>query len=301
MEEAAQDHHQEAITFTDESAALSSSTMDLPEPSPPRNLDEVEEILGYNFKNKSLLEEAFTHSSYYYTKDNDNNHGEAEIKCFSYERLAYLGDAVLNLLVTKEQFFLYPNFSSGRLTRLRAANVDTEKLARVAVKHRLHCYLRHKKPLLEEQINEFKKEILEYPMHSNGLIDVPKGLADLVESSIGAIFIDSDSNIDTVWQVFRRLLEPMIDAETIKTHPVTELYEVCQKLNLKVQFVNSWKDSKKVDVIVDNQLVGRGICGSKREIAQNRAAQNALTKIQTILSIKDHIITTTLDDDDIVD
>ncbi|XP_028800291.1 ribonuclease 3-like protein 3 [Neltuma alba] len=261
----------------------------------PRNLDKVEEILGYIFKNKCLLEEAFTHSSYYYTKDNNNN--EAEIKCFSFERLAYLGDAVLYLLVTKEQFFLYSDVSSGQLTRLRAANVDTEKLACVAVEHGLHCYLCHKQPLLEERINGFKKEILEYPIHSNGLVDVPKCLADLVESIIGAIFIDSGSNIDLhemLLQVFRRLLEPLIDAETLKTHPVTKLYQICQKHNLKVQFKDSWEDLKAVEVLVNNQWVGSGTCSSKKEIAYNRAAQDALKNIQTILSIKRN--NSTLDD-----
>ncbi|XP_028800275.1 ribonuclease 3-like protein 3 [Neltuma alba] len=253
---------------------------------PPKNLDEVEEILGYNFKNKCLLEEAFTHSSYYYTTD--NNYNEAEIKCSSFERLAYLGDAVLNLLVTKEQFFLYSDFSSGQLTRLRAANVDTEKLARVAIEHGLHYYLCHKTRLLEERVNGFKKEILEYPIHSNELVDVPKCLADLVESIIGAIFIDSDSNADIVWQVFRRLLEPLIDAETLKTHPVTtKLYQICQKHNLKVQFKDSWEDLKAGEVLVNNEWVGiSGACRSKKEIAFNSAAQNALKNIPTILSIK---------------
>ncbi|KAK4276002.1 hypothetical protein QN277_019005 [Acacia crassicarpa] len=213
---------------------------------------------------------------------------EAETKYFSFKRLEFLGDAVLNFLVTKEQFFSYPDFSSGELTRLRAANVDTEKLARVAVKHELCCYLRHKSPLLEEQIDEFMKEILEYPIHSNGLIDVPKGQAKLVESIIGAIFIDSHSNINIVWQVFRPLLEPMINAETLKTHPVTELHQVLQKHNLEPQFVDSWKDSMAVEVLVDDQLVGKGICGSKKEIAKNRAALNALQNIQTILSTKDN-------------
>ncbi|KAK7860672.1 ribonuclease 3-like protein 2, partial [Quercus suber] len=69
----------------------------------------------------------------------------------SYERLEYVGDAVLNLLFTKEHYSLYPNLSPGPLTRLRAANVDTDKLARVAIRHGLHRYLRHKKPLLGEQ------------------------------------------------------------------------------------------------------------------------------------------------------
>ncbi|KAK4276000.1 hypothetical protein QN277_019003 [Acacia crassicarpa] len=287
MEEEAQDQ-QEAIIITERTvSSFAEATMD-PTETPPRNLDEVEDILGYNFKNKCLLEEAFTHPSYYNTTKDYNHNKEAETKSFSFERLEFLGDAVLNFLVTKEQFFSYPDFSSGVLTRLRAANVDTEKLARVAVKHELHCYLRHRKPPLAEQIDEFMKEILEYPIHSNGLIDVPKCLADLVESIIGAIFIDSHSNIDIVWQVIRPLLEPMINGETLKTHPVTQLYEVLQKHNLKPQFVDSWKDSMAVEVLVDDQLVGRGICGSKKEIAHNRAALNALQGIQTILSAKDN-------------
>ncbi|GAU50540.1 hypothetical protein TSUD_409850 [Trifolium subterraneum] len=95
-------------------------------------LHEVETILNYKFKNKHLLEKAFTHSTYC---------GENSL---SYERLEYVGDAVLNLLISKEQFFLYPNMQPGHLTRLRAVNVDAEKLARVAVKHGLHRYLRHK-------------------------------------------------------------------------------------------------------------------------------------------------------------
>nr|CDH30702.1 putative endoribonuclease dicer-like protein [Cercis chinensis] len=194
----------EAASFAEDNMAKQEQP-----PPPPPCLEEVEAIIGYSFKNKSLLEEAFTHSSY----ERD--------KCFSYERLEYVGDAVLNLLITKEQYFLYPNMAPGRLTRLRAANVDTEKLARVAIRHGLHHYLRHKKPLLEEQliclcisetngfcvvniakIREFSRGIMEYPLHSNGLIDAPKDLADIVESTIGAVFIDSDSSIDTVWKVY---------------------------------------------------------------------------------------------------
>ncbi|PPS16249.1 hypothetical protein GOBAR_AA04333 [Gossypium barbadense] len=152
----------------------------------PLSLDEVEVILGYEFKNKQLLEEAFTHASL----------GEG----FSNERLEYVGDSVLNLLFTKEQYFEYPDLSPG----LRAANVDSDKLARVAVKHGFHRFLRHKKPLLEDQIRQFSEEIQRFPLHSNGLVDVPKALADLVESIIGAVFIDCNSSIDIVWKISLR-------------------------------------------------------------------------------------------------
>ncbi|AES71624.2 putative ribonuclease III [Medicago truncatula] len=74
---------------------------------PPPPLYEVEAILGYEFKNKHLLEEAFTHSTYGAEDD------------LSYEQLEYLGDAVLGLLVAKEQFFSYPNLKPNFLTLLR--------------------------------------------------------------------------------------------------------------------------------------------------------------------------------------
>ncbi|KAL4360983.1 hypothetical protein GQ457_04G024530 [Hibiscus cannabinus] len=232
----------------------------------------LEQILGYEFKKKGLLEEAFTHASLGLSISN--------------ERLEYVGDSVLNLLFTKEQFLEYPELPPGALTRLRAANVDTEKLARVAVRHGLHRYLRHKKPLLEEQIRQFSEEIQRYPLHSNGLVDVPKALADLVESTIGAVFIDADFSIDVVWKVFKDLLEPIIRRETLKMHPVTQLYEVCQKRNLKVKFVDLWKESTGFDVFVDDQLVGRGKCSLKKEIAHNRAAKDALDNILRTLDQK---------------
>ncbi|XP_039003747.1 ribonuclease 3-like protein 3 [Hibiscus syriacus] len=249
------------------------STQKSIESSKPPSLDEVEAILGYEFKNKQLLEEAFTHASL----------GES----ISNERLEYVGDSVLNLVFTKEQYFEYPDLSPGTLTRLRAANVDSDKLARVAVKHGLHRFLRHKKPLLEEQIQQFSEEIRRHPLHSNGQVEVPKAIADLVEAIIGAVFIDCNSSIDIVWKVFKDLLEPIIRRETLKIHPVTQLYEVCQKRNLKVKFVDLWREDTSFDVFVDNQFIGRGSCRDKKEIAHNRAAKDALDNIWKILDEKD--------------
>ncbi|KAF3443625.1 hypothetical protein FNV43_RR13315 [Rhamnella rubrinervis] len=54
------------------------------------------------------------------------------------------------------------------------------------------------------QITKFTQEITGFPLHSNGLIDVPKDLADIVESTIGAVFIDSNSCLDTVWKLIGR-------------------------------------------------------------------------------------------------
>lgn len=58
-------------------------------------------------------------------------------------------------------------------------------------------------PMVVSQIRAFKRAMLDYPVHSNGLIDVPKTLADIVESTIGAVFIDCNFSLDTLWKVFK--------------------------------------------------------------------------------------------------
>ncbi|CAI0550929.1 unnamed protein product [Linum tenue] len=240
-------------------------------------LEEVEEILGYSFADKRWLEEALTHVSF----RRQQEEAAAAAAGVSYERLEYMGDCVLNLIVSREQFFRYPDLMPGDLTRLRAANVDTEKLARAALNHGLHRYLRHRKPQLGDQIEAFVEEIAEYPVHSNGLVNAPKTLADIVESLIGAVFVDSDCSVDTVWKVFKRLLEPIVEKDTLRVHPVTELYEMCQKRKLRLEFKGSWKQG--IDVYVNDQLAGRGNYESKKEIAQNRAAKDALDNLGKIV------------------
>ncbi|KAL6175061.1 hypothetical protein ACLB2K_051704 [Fragaria x ananassa] len=225
------------------------------------SLDEVEDIIRYKFKNKKLLEEAFTHAS--------------SMCVFSYERLEYVGDAVLGLLFCREHYSLYPNLAPGKLTRLRAANVDTEKLARVALRHNFHRYLRHKKPYLADQIQQFSRAVLEYPLHSNGLIDAPKDLADVVESLIGAVFMDCNS-IELVWHVFKGLLEPIITPETIHVHPNTQLLEMCQKNRMSLKYVDSWDKDSSVECVIDGKIVGRGTYSLRKDVAMNRAAKDAL-------------------------
>ncbi|CAA0825072.1 RNAse II-like 1 [Striga hermonthica] len=229
----------------------------------------IHEITGYTFHDPSLLQQAFTHHSY-----------EEDGSCASLERLAYVGDSVLNLLIANEQYLSYPDLDPGRLTRLRAVNVDTEKLARVALKHELHKLLRHNKILLSVQIKEFRNAIVEYPLHSSGLIDAPKVLADIVESLIGAIFVDSNSSTDTTWKVVKNLLEPIITPSDIPTHPVVKLRELCQRKGFTLEIRDFWKESGEIEVVVDEEdVVGKAKYSAKRVIAMNRAALDAYNKI----------------------
>ncbi|KAF3773947.1 Ribonuclease 3-like protein 3 [Nymphaea thermarum] len=105
-------------------------------------VDRVQEKLQYRFADRELVRGALTHGSYYYPLKGG----------VCYERLEFIGDSVLNFLVSDHLVKLYPGLSPGQLTLLRSANTDTEKLARVAFRHGLHKLLRHKVTILEQQV-----------------------------------------------------------------------------------------------------------------------------------------------------
>ncbi|XP_071691870.1 ribonuclease 3-like protein 3 [Rutidosis leptorrhynchoides] len=251
------DHEPVTVTSSPQSAPVLTPVPELP------SLAEVEEIIGYTFRNKDLLKNAFTDASYKATD------------CASFERLEYLGDSVLNHLIAKLHYLLYPEMAPGELTRLRAANVDTEALARVALKYNLHKYLRHRKPVLDGQIQEFMEGIVEYPSHSSGMIDPPKVLADILESLIGAIFIDTNSSMDVTWEVVERLLQPLITPENLKPQPVAKFNEACQKMKLKPKAKDMWSKTGEIEIYIDNELIGTGMYKWKKAIAVNRAADDA--------------------------
>ncbi|XP_073139060.1 ribonuclease 3-like protein 3 [Henckelia pumila] len=235
---------------------------------------EIREILGgYEFKDKTLLVQAFTHHSY-------------EEDCSSYERLEFIGDSVLNFLVTRELYFTHLDLNPGQLTKLRAANVDNEKLARVAMKYSLHKFLLHNKPLLANKIEEFSEDMKKYPLHSFGLIDAPKVLADIVESLIGAIYIDSNSSMDKTWEIMKTLLVPLVTPASVKMHPATRLHELCQKMGFKVEIRDYWKKTGEFEFFVDDEFVGRGKYLDKKSIACNRAAHDAYCNLMQKLDME---------------
>lgn len=99
----------------------------------------VENLLQYQFRNPKLLEDALTHPSY--------------TDSASYQRLEFLGDSVLGLAFSNYVFLRYPNVDPGKLSLVRSANICTEKLARVAVRHQLYRYVRHNVPELEDKVS----------------------------------------------------------------------------------------------------------------------------------------------------
>ncbi|KAG4192050.1 hypothetical protein ERO13_A07G133700v2 [Gossypium hirsutum] len=238
------------------------------------NFEALEGALNIEFKNRALLVEAITHAS----------RPSSGVSC--YQRLEFVGDAVLDHLITRHLFFTYTNLPPGRLTDLRAAAVNNENFARVAVKHQLHVHLRHGSSALEKQIRDFVKEVqdelLKPGFNSFGLGDckAPKVLGDIVESIAGAIFLDSGRDTAVVWRVFQPLLHPMVTPETLPMHPVRELQERCQQQAEGLEYKASRSGNlATVEVFIDGVQVGVAQ-NPQKKMAQKLAARNALAVLK---------------------
>lgn len=234
----------------------------------------LEKSINYRFRERSLLVEAITHAS----------RPSSGVPC--YQRLEFVGDAVLDHLITQHLFFSYKDLPPGRLTDLRAAAVNNENFARVAVKHTLHTHLRHGSTALETQIRDFVKDIkaeLDKPgVNSFGLGDfkAPKVLGDIVESIAGAIFLDNGLCTDGVWKVFEPLLQPMVTQDTLPMHPVRELQERCQQQAEGLEYKSSRVGNlATVEVFIDGVQVGLAQ-NPQKKMAQKLAARNALVKLK---------------------
>lgn len=138
--------------------------------------------------------------------------------------------------------------------------------------------------------------IVDYPTHSHGMIDPPKALADILESLIGAIFIDTDESMDDTWkvtftnkhymiqhcalynrflQVAERLLQPLTTPENLMQNPVAKFNEACQKIGLKPHANDLWSKTGDIEIYIDDEVIGRGNYKLKKIIAVNRAADDA--------------------------
>ena len=148
------------------------------------DLAALQQALGISFNDLSLLEQALVHSSYV----NEN----PDIAPASNERLEYLGDAVLGLIVAEKLYQDFPHSAEGEMTRLRAALVRGNTLARVARSIGLGDYLYLGKG--EEASGGRRK---------------PANLAGALESMIAAIFIDQGSIItgEVILRLFNKELQ----------------------------------------------------------------------------------------------
>lgn len=163
---------------------------------------ELEDIIGYSFKNKQLLTEALTHPSLSFDKRK---------KRFNYERLEFLGDSILSFVIIEYLFKKHPNETEGELSKRKAFLVGKNTLYKIAKK-----------------LNLGKFMILSFGEENCGGRENVNNLENLVESAIGAIYLDSD--FETV-KGFILNFWAKLDEEKLKPpeDPKTELQNWSQK------------------------------------------------------------------------
>ena len=222
-------------------------------------IKDLENAIGYRFRNIGLLQNALTHSSY----ANERWHNSL----LSNERLEFLGDSVLGMLVAEYLYHNFPDRPEGELTRMRADMVCEKTLAAAANRIGIgeHLLLGHG----EDRLGGRNRESI---------------LADAMESVIAACFLDG--GIEAALKVVRQFI--LVEVPVTKLHNVdykTALQElVQQKKNQVLAYTlvgQSGPDHDKqfdVEVALNGTVVGRGTGRSKKRAEQD-AARTAIEKL----------------------
>jgi len=223
-----------------------------------RNLEKLEKELGVSFDNKNILKNAIVHRSYL------NEHKNFKIK--NNERLEFLGDAVLELIVTD---YLYHNYKDpeGILTNWRSSLVNAVSLSKISKKLKIYEYLYLSKGESKDNNEKAKNYIL-----SNAL-----------EAIIGAIYLDQGYKItekfiknNLIINLEKIIKDKLyIDSKSLFQEKSQEILNITP--HYKVMSESGPDHNKKfiVAIYIDKKLIANGEGYSKQE-AQTNAANNAL-------------------------
>ncbi|KAK4770728.1 hypothetical protein SAY87_031260 [Trapa incisa] len=244
----------------------------------------IEEILNYTFKKPALLVEALTHGSF--------SHPDIP-GC--YQRLEFLGDSVLDYLITVHLYNKYPGLSPGKITDMRSASVNNDCYGYSVCKAGLHRHILHASHTLGNDItktvgdaDKFEASFT-YGWESD--ISFPKVLGDVIESIAGAIFLDSGNDKQQVFDSIRPLLEPMVTPETVQIHPVRELGELCQKHNYilkapKVSPIAEGGIAVTIEVDADGVTHSHTSCYDNKKTGQRVASREVVKSLKEALLAK---------------
>ena len=224
-------------------------------------MNQLEKKLGYEFKDKALIQNAMVHSSY------ANENRQLGLQCN--ERLEFLGDSVLGLVVAKHLFLTCPDMPEGRMTRLRAELVCEQSLFGVAQKLELGTYLLLGKG--EELTGGRNRQSI---------------LADCVEALIAALYLDGGFDVASDF-IHRNILDGFEPQKHGRTGDhKTELQELIQRKSgqvLTYEMIGATgPDHCKVftaRVSLNGVPIGEGEGHSKKE-AEQAAACKALEELK---------------------
>ena len=222
------------------------------------NINNFQKQIGYFFKNPELLTRAFTHTSY------ANEHNTR-----SYERMEFLGDAIVDFLVGEYLFNNYPQLDEGMMSRIRASLVCEKALSELAEKLNIADYM-----------------LLGNGAEHSGDRHRPSILSDMFEAHIAAMYIDAglDNTREYLISVYGDMLKnAVVNSEVIDYK--TKLQEKLQRngpCNIVYELIGTVGPVHhclfEMQVVADGKILGNGNAYSKKE-AQQKAACDALNKI----------------------
>ena len=229
----------------------------------PYEIEGLQKALGYTYNDISLLQKALTHSSY--SNEIKLRHGEAECN----ERLEFLGDSVLSIVVSEYLFSHYTKRPEGELTRMRAEVVCEKALSKFAERIGLGNYL-----------------LLGHGEEKNNGRERKSILADAFEAVLASIYLDAGKEGK---KMVARFLLPLIieelEAAESDGHSKdykTLLQQIVQQAEGEVleyvTIAESGPDHKKsftVEARLNSNVIGRGV-GKSKKLAEQQAAKEAL-------------------------
>ncbi len=229
------------------------------------NLKDFQKIIGYEFRDESLLKQALTHSSY------ANEHHMPKLS--DNERLEFLGDAVLEIVSSEFLYLNYTDLNEGKLSRLRASIVCEPTLAFICKEINLGDYV-----------------LLSKGEDMTGGRERKSILSDAFEATIGAIFLDG--GMEPASKYIHRFVLNDIEHKQLFHDSKTRLQEVVQA-NFKEPLVYNLVSESgpdhakqfKVEALIGDKVVGTGI-GSTKKAAEQEAAYEGLMKLHKEDSIK---------------
>ncbi len=217
-----------------------------------KNIEKLQKVLGYEFKDKNLIIEALTHKSYKQPCDN--------------ERLEFLGDAVLDLVVGEYLYKMFPTSDEGKLSKIRASLVNETGFDKLARYINLGDYI-----------------LLSNAEENNGGREKSSLLSNAFEAVMGAIYLEA--GLDKVKEIAIRLIEQNhknISLDSLFRDFKTTLQELTQaRFGITPEYkviASRGPDHKKefeVAVFVEGKEYARAI-GKSKKIAQQEAAKKAI-------------------------
>lgn len=217
---------------------------------------QIELICGFNIRNFSIYEQAFVHASAANVKNGPK---------INNERLEYLGDSVLDLVIADLLYKEYPNKNEGDLTKIRSLIVQRSQLNRIAEELGLPKFIK----------GSFNKDIMPTDVKGNAL-----------EALIGAIYLDKGYDITSKF-ILKQLIQKRIKLKEIQEDNIdykSELFIWAQKNKKTLKFEttsDTGKGDKKryvINLLVDGKALGTGE-GNNKKTAQQIACKNTSKKL----------------------